>query len=150
MPDNNFNFKNIVAKFNANKVDLPLKLSKVAHDYFLSSMTKSMWNGERYVEVKRRMPGTPEYNYPKDRDLPRRTRAPLLGKSRNLFKSIVNSQRKATWEEVRLGSDVPYAQYQNEGTENIPQRKFMGHSEQLDKLHKQEIKKNFDKVFKLK
>lgn len=147
---NRFELGTVLAKFNANKINLPLRLSKIARDYFLEGFKNEGFNGRKWEQVQRRIRGTAEYRYPKKRDLPRRTRSILLGKSRNLFKSIVNSQRTATWQEIRLGSDVPYAVYHNEGTEHIPQRQFMGHTPELDRRMKAEIKKQFDKVFKLK
>ena len=145
---NKFEFDKVVKRLDSAKVNLPVRLSKVAHDFFLDKFTHQNWDGKEWQNVKRREPGTPEFKYPKTKDLARRTRAPLLGKSRNLLKSVNNSQRVATWSEIRLGVDVPYAVYHNEGTENIPQRRFMGHSKELDAQVKAEIKKQLDKVLK--
>ena len=145
---NKFEFDKVIKKLDTAKVNLPARLSKVAHDFFLDKFTHQNWDGKEWQDVKRREEGTPEYKYPKSKDLARRTRAPLLGKSRNLLKSVNNSQRTATWQEIRLGSDVTYAAYNNEGTATIPQRRFMGHSPELDKQVKAEIKKQLDKVLK--
>lgn len=139
----------VLARLNSQKVNLPIRISKIARDYFLESFKNEGFNGKKWEQVHRRIAGTAEYRYPKKKDLSRRTRGILLGKSRNLFKSIVNSQREASWRRIELGSDVPYAGYHNEGTDNLPKRQFMGHTPELDRRIKAEIKRQFDKVFKL-
>lgn len=58
------------------------------------------------------------------------TRA-LLVKSGRLRKSIRVTRADAT--AVRIGTNVPYAKFHNDGTTKIPQRKFLGPSAILNR-----------------
>lgn len=48
----------------------------------------------------------------------------------------------------RVGTTVPYAKYHNEGTERLPQRKFIGLSKWLENRNKVEILRALKSVFK--
>lgn len=89
----------------------------------------------KWKEVKRR---EKENQTAKDRK-------PILIQSGRLRRAVNESIRKTEWDEIRLGIDVEYAKFHNEGTDKIPKRQFMGNSKELDaKMHKRierEIKK---------
>lgn len=43
---------------------------------------------------------------------------------------------RRTTDSIIVGSNVPYAQYHNEGSKNLPQRKFIGSSAVLEQRNK--------------
>lgn len=61
----------------------------------------------------------------KDNDSSRR----LLVKTGHMRQSIRVMKKGKNFRQV--GTDIPYAQYHNKGTEHIPQRKFIGQSKTL-------------------
>lgn len=129
--------------------DLPVILANQAQNYFVRSFDTQSWNGNSWEEVKRRIEGTPEYKYPLKKDLSRRTRPILIGKgSTKLRRATSNSVRVKTWPIVRLIVDLPYAKAHNEGLGHMPKRQFMGITEELNKMHKEKIKKQMDKLKK--
>jgi phage gpG-like protein len=60
----------------------------------------------------------------------RSTRRGLLVKSGRLRKSI---RLNVDGARIRIGTSTPYAKYHNEGTNRIPQRKFIGRSKALER-----------------
>lgn len=60
-------------------------------------------------------------------------RQPLVKTGR--MRSSISVLRRMSFSRV-IGSDVPYAPYQNFGTKNIPARKFIGDSKQLDEKNR--------------
>lgn len=68
----------------------------------------------------------------------RRTRRGLLVKSGRLRKSI--RLTKITSERVTIGTNVPYAKYHNQGTDKLPQRKFIGKSAALQRRLERMVK----------
>jgi len=74
---------------------------------------------------KQQTPDGKEWQARKDGD----TSRSLLVKSGRLRKSIRIS--KVTDYSVTIGSDVSYGKYHNDGTEKMPQRKFLGNSKIL-------------------
>ncbi len=84
-----------------------------------SSLTK-------WQEVKRRIPGTPEYKYPKNKDKGRRSRR-ILNKTGRLQGSL--QYRRLSRLRVSVYTNVPYATYINNGTKNMPARRFLGRSQ---------------------
>jgi phage gpG-like protein len=58
----------------------------------------------------------------------------MLVRTGRMRQSITIISRSA--DRVIVGSLVPYAKYHNEGTKNLPQRKFIGKSKDLDLKNK--------------
>lgn len=73
-----------------------------------------------------------------DGDGARSGRRSLLVKSGRLRKSI--RLTKVTSNSVSIGTNVPYAKYQNDGTATIPQRQFIGKSTALNRRLQRMIK----------
>lgn len=68
----------------------------------------------------------------------------LFGETRNLSRSI---GYEAQGDGVAVVySDVEYAPYHNEGTDDLPQRQFMGDSAELDKLILSELERKLGKI----
>ena len=142
------NFKKVTDKLARLKVELPKTLANMAQNYFSDAFRKEAWDGKKWKEVQRRISGTNAWKYPKKKGLQRRKRGILQGATRQLYKSITHSIRSAKWDDIRLGTPIEYAEYQNEGTKHIDPRKFMGESNELQKAMKKEITLQLGKMLK--
>lgn len=148
MADSKFKFGQLKTRIQILKYDLPELLANDARKYFLKSFINQAWEGVPWQEVNRRIPGTPEYKYPKKKDLGRHTRPILIGKgATKLRRAVANSIKVNVFPKVRLVVDLPYADVHNQGLGRMPQRKFMGDSEGLRKIHRARIKKTMDKLW---
>ena len=138
--------KNVSA---AMKNSIPDAVGTKAADFFKESFHKEGFTDkgfEKWKEVKRRTD-------PRVRGA-RATRKILTGDTGDLGESIKHGVDGNG--NVVIYSDKPYAVAQNEGTTNagrnhtvtIPARKFIGDSNQLNKIVETEIKKQIDKIFK--
>lgn len=128
---------------------LPTLLANQAQNYFVSSFDKQGFDGQKWPEVQRRIPGTLAYKYPVKTDLSRRTRMILIGKgATKLRRAVNNSVRVKTWPLVQLVVDLDYAKAHNEGNprHNLPKRQFMGQTDELTQIQKDLIKRELDKV----
>lgn len=146
MPDNKFHFQRLRMNLLKMKSELPVILANHAQNYFTSSFTKQGWDGKGWRQVNRRIPGTDEYKYPKNKGLSRRTKPILVGTGR-LRRAVSNSIRSATFNSVRLVVDLPYAAAQNEGNGNLPRRHYMGNSPKLVEQQKLKIKNYINKTW---
>ena len=77
-----------------------------------------------------------------------KTRRAILVKTSALKNDL--DVRRTTFREIVLGTnDVEYASYNNEGTENMPRREFLGDSKKLDrkiiKFATAQFEKRFDR-----
>lgn len=124
---------------------IPRLLSKHAENYFVASFAKQSFNHDAWQEVKRRIPGTDEYKYPKERGLSRRTKPILVGTGR-LRRAVSNSTRTMTPKQVRLVVDLPYAKNHNEG-DTVPQRQFIGQTPELTRQQKDIIENEVNKIW---
>ena len=134
-----------IRKYEQLKKDLPVVLGNQAVNFFQDSFRQGGFNEgtERWPEVKRRMPGTAEWKYPKGRKLARRTRA-ILVQTGTLRKDV---KRGATsFNRTVIQTSVPYASYHNSGTRRIKRRKFMGRSEMLRQKKRSKIKYMLKKI----
>ena len=120
---------------------------------FLNSFKTQGWDGKRWEEVQRRIPGTKAYKYPKKKGLRRRTRPILVGKGA-LRRAVNSSIKSVTPNRVRFQVDLPYAAIHNEGSNvggkgrrPMPKRQFMGDSPKLNRLNKSIIQKHVSKSF---
>lgn len=142
----------IKAKMAQTKRELPVLLAKQAENYFTDTFKKGGLDTEKWKEVQRRIPGTPEYKYPKLRGLQRRTSPILVGagygaRGGTLRRKVSRSTTNATWDKVRLMVDLPYAKAQNEGNAHLTARPFMKHTNELGKMQESKIKTTLDKIW---
>ncbi len=143
-----FNFDDVMKRFEETKRVLPKIFANDALNFFNDNFKKQEFQdvpNKTWREVKRRIAGTKLYKYPKKKDLGRRTRA-ILVKSGRLRRG--NFIKKATWNETTIANPTPYAPYHNDGTTNIPQRQFMGHSKTLEKKQIDKITKALNDIWK--
>lgn len=142
-----WNFDIVQKKIADTKRNLPIILAKQAENHFTDSFKKGALDSHKWQEVKRRIPGTYEYKYPKKKGLSRRI-TPILVRTGNLRRKVSRSIHEATFARVRLVVDLPYAEAHNEGTDNIPARPFMIQTPQLAAKQKTTIEKEIDKIWK--
>lgn len=141
-----FNFQQVLANINFLKNDLPILMANKAKNYFLSSFKQQGWEGSSWQEVNRRIEGTKAYKYPSKPKASSR-KNPILIRTGKLRRAVSNSIRTVTFEKIQLIVDLPYAVRHNEGTDGMPQRKYMGDSEKLRSIMKDEIDKALKKLF---
>ena len=127
--------------------DAPEIMGVIARDHFTESFQNEGFTDEKFEkweEVKRRM--NPKITGAKA------SRAILTGDTGDLGMSI--DYTNAANGEVTIYSDKPYAEAHNEGTTTagrnhsvtIPQRKFIGDSETLNKKILDELKHDLDAI----
>ncbi len=149
MKDNKFKFGERLEKISKMKKELPILLANQAQREFTAAFTNQNFtagNGQQWQEVQRRIQGTTEYKYPKTKGLSRRT-SPILVRTGKLRRAVSNSIRLATFEKIQLVVPLDYAKYQNDGTNNIPQRRFMGDGITLRTKQKDLINREIKKVW---
>ena len=145
-----FNFKEILANAAKMKTELPLVIANQAQNFFVRTFTQQAFDGAKWKEVNRRIPGTNEYKYPKFKGLSRRT-TPILVRTGRLRRGVSNSIKTATWDRIVLMVEAPGAKALNEGNpdNNLDARPFMKGSPVLDQEIKQKIVKYVDKVWRV-
>lgn len=143
---NKLELSGVIKKLEEKKSTLPHQLANIAQSAFLNNFRTSSFFGKKWKEVQRRIPGTNAYKYPK-KDTSKNKRGILLGQTRHLFHSVAHSIRQADWHEIRLGTDIPYAEYHNEGTDKIPQRRFMGDHPKLRAKLRRQINSEINSIF---
>jgi len=134
---------NNAAKFAANSKalkelsrTLPIELGAIGVREFVGNFTKQGYSGAPWKEVQRRTPGTKAYKYPKTKGLQRRTTPILIGagyrkRGGTLRRAVNGSTKETSLSRVVWSVDLPYAKAQNDGTDKIPARPFMGFSKEL-------------------
>lgn len=145
-----FNFEQVRRNFEEEvKRTLPVKLANQAQNFFAGSFRNQGFTDSSLVAwetPKRRIEGTPEWKYPKSKGLGRRTKATLV-KSGRLRRAVQDCIKEVTFERIRLLIDVPYAKFHNDGTDKLPQRKFIGDSVTLRAKQKELINTTILKIF---
>lgn len=146
-----FRIEQILKNVDKIKNTVPPLLANQARNFFLDSFRQSAWrdgNTTNWKEVQRRIQGTPEWKYPKKKQLSRRT-SPILVRTGKLRRAVRNSVRLATFKKVELVVPLKYAAVHNDGEGDMPQRKFMGDSKTLRGMQYKLIYREFDKAWKI-
>lgn len=152
MATDRFRFDLIGEEFRRGSTNMMREVAMANKNYFLKSFQKQSWDGKKWQQVKRRIPGTKEYKYPAKKGLRRRTRPILVGKG-SLRRAVNSSIKSITPNRVRFEVDLPYAAIHNEGLRirgggMMPRRQYMGQNKETDRLNKDIIKKYADKAFR--
>lgn len=142
---NKFKFDIVLKNFKRNEKAVITEIAGHAKKFYLSSFDRQGWGGKQWKQVRRRMPGTPEYKYPKKRGTTRRKKPILVGKG-VLRRAVNNSVRTKSSNMIKFQVDVPYAEIHNEGRvmkngRRMPKRQFIGWSRELSTDIKGIIKK---------
>lgn len=106
------------AKLDRVMIDLEPVLGNEGQRYFSEEFRRGEFDGQKWPEVKRRIPGTQEYKYPKKKGLSRRTLPKLVGRTRRLKNAVATSYKPSgksmlKWEIT--GEVGKYAAIQNYG-----------------------------------
>lgn len=152
MAQNPFKFGVIVKRYDSVTLDMMREIAMAHKNYFLQTFRNQGWGGKRWAEVNRRIPGTKEYMYPKNKGLRRRTREILIGKGQ-LRRQVNSSIKLVNRSRVIFMVDLPYAQIHNDGGRmrngaKMAKRQYMGQNRETDNLTKSIIKKYVNKTFK--
>lgn len=147
MADTKFKFEALVRSIKTQKNALARIVANDIKNYYVASFTKQSWNGQKWEEVQRRIPGTAAYKYPKRRGLSRRTKPILIGKA-IMRRAVAGSVKEATFNRILWMVDVPYAEVHNNGSKIMPRRRFMGWNKDTDKIVRADIIAWEDKLFK--
>ena len=141
-----FNFLEVVKRLEAAKSPLMVKLANQAQRHFVATFDKQGFDGKNWQEVKRRMPGTPEYKYPRSKGLSRQT-SPILVRTGTLRKLVNKSVKAVTPHSILLTVAAPYAKYLNDGTGKMVRRRFMGDNAILRKEQKEKMYAELERIW---
>jgi phage gpG-like protein len=142
-----FNLGEVKKRLELTKRVIPVKLAKMTENHFVGHFNNESFEDAKWQTPKRKIVGTPEYKYPKNKGLGRRTSKTLV-RSGVLRRATSNSIRVANWNEIKLINGIKYAIYHNEGTDKIPARPFMKDSPQLRKKQVSLYNTEIDKIWK--
>jgi phage gpG-like protein len=151
MAQDQFKFGLYVGRYKSVSLDMMREIAMANKNYFLQSFKRQGWDGKKWQEVNRRIKGTKEYEYPKNKGLRRRTREILVG--RGQLRRQVNSSIKLVGPtKIIFSVDLPYAAIHNQGGKmkggkTMPKRPYMGESMETKELTTGIIKKYANKVF---
>ncbi len=163
MQETKFQFNKVKERIERLKANLPPILANQAKSYFLKSWDEQGWEGQKWQEVQRRIPGTAAYRYPKKWGLSRRTQPILIGAGRvkgssggALRRAVSASVRAQSIHLIRLVVDLPYAAIHNDGGAGtafgkhkftMPKRTFMKDSATLRRIQLAKINQYLNKVW---
>lgn len=150
---NKFKFDLIQKQFKTGALNCMRELAVANKNYFLQSFREQKWDGKPWKQVQRRIPGTPEFEYPSGKGLRRRTRPILIGKG-TLRRAVNASIQQVLPGKVKFLVRLPYAEVHNEGGRmkngrHMPKRKFMGQSKFMNTRNKDIINKYAKKSFRI-
>jgi phage gpG-like protein len=149
-----FRFDLIQKQFKTGSLNAMREIAMANKNFFLKSFREQKWEGKQWQQVKRRIKGTKEYEYPKNKGLRRRTRPILVGKG-TLRRAVNASIRQILPAKVTFLVRLPYAAIHNEGLkmkngQQMPKRQYMGQSKEMHIKNIDIIKKYADKSFRSK
>lgn len=137
------------AKIKSLKDTLPKEIGKEAQRFFTASFNNQGFTDqglEKWERPQRKIPGTSPYKYPKKGASRRRSRATLV-QSGKLRADVARSMKSATWDKIVFEIESEYAAFHNAGTDKLPQRQFIGNSEQLNKKVLEILDRRLTKAF---
>ncbi|CAB4126206.1 hypothetical protein UFOVP153_42 [uncultured Caudovirales phage] len=141
-----FNFSKVVENVERMKRELPKVVANDTKNYFVEEYNKQEWNGNKWEQVQRKIPGTKAYKYPKKGADARHGRA-ILVKTGKLRRAVAGSLIKATWPTIRFEVKSDYGIYHNEGSNKLPQRQFMGDTMKLRQRQLEKIKSYMQRIW---
>lgn len=125
-----FGFDKLKKEFERDIDEVTKKMAKISSVHFVESFSRQSWDGVKWKEVQRRIQGTNAYKYPKNKGLQRRTK-PILVNKGTLRRAVNNSLKSANKGTIIFEINSDYAIFQNEGTDRIDKRQFIGWSKYL-------------------
>jgi|ERR1019366_177745 hypothetical protein len=139
-----FGFDRILSEFQRNQRKMVVAVGNMALREFVGTFEKQGWEGTKWQEVQRRIPGTRAFKYAKRYDVGGIKRPILIGKSggkdgahKHLRAGVNNSLSEIGKDfvlfVVKAGGKYNYAERHNEGLDGMPKRQFIGYSRLLAK-----------------
>jgi len=142
-----FNFDKV--KQNMLALDIAKDLGDIVAKGFDDSFKEEGFDGVKWKDVKRRISGADFYK-PSKKDTSAKTRPILQGLTGKLRRAVSNSSKtgyKINNLTYVLLVDNEYAAYHNEGTDKLPQRKFIGVSNKTNKKILSFLNKEIKKIW---
>ena len=133
MAKEGFNARKIRDQIRQLKKSIPAQTSSMAVEWFENSFTRQGFTDRRFKRWKKRKPYAP-----------RNEGRAILVDTGTLRRSI--RKERVTFRQVRIVSKLPYSAVHNDGLGNMPQRKFMGESQKLERKMLKFIYKSIDKA----
>lgn len=125
--------------------DAPKVLGLEGQRHFQDNFNSQSLEGKKWLPVKRKIPGTFEYKYPKRKYLARRTNPALVGRTRQLKNHINRTFKSGNSPTMRWEiRGLKYANVQNNGGGNIPARTFM----KLTTKFQKRLRNKFDQMLR--
>ncbi len=137
---NKFKLNQSLQKLEKQKSDLPQALAEATQQYFNKSFDNQAWNGRPWQNRK-----------------PQKTSntKPILQKTGALKNAVSHSLVKTDFKSLKFEvQNIPYAKVHNDGLKagrgrgfKMPQRQFIGHTEELANIQKNIIKTYINKIW---
>lgn len=135
---NNFPFKQWMRELEIKGDEIAKRVAEEARDHFVEQFDNQEWEGKDWQPLK---DSTLKYKASQGYGS-----TPLVNTG-NLRSALVNCIKKASWKDgVVLNVDTDYAQYQNNGTDTIPARKFFEDSYELQKRWNRALDEEIRKI----
>jgi phage gpG-like protein len=134
-----FGFHKAAMRLETIKYQLPKVIANDATRFWLKGFKDEGFTDENFKAWK------PRKGKQSGRNATRR----ILVDSGALRRSVSNSVKIATWQVIKFSVELPYANYVQEGTDNMPARKFMGDSLQLRKQLGAKITMVINKIWQI-
>jgi len=148
-----FNFGEVASNLSRTKSGLLKLLASDSKNYFMEAFKNEEWDGNKWKQVDRKIPGTKAYKYPSRPKTSAHSRLILVGTGR-LRKAVANSKKTGSMTNnsfTLVVADVPYAEVHNEGLKTrfftMPKRQFMGDTKALRNIQLARIHKYMDRVW---
>jgi phage gpG-like protein len=151
MAQSKFKFEEIIGRYKSVSLNMMREIAMAHKNYFLQSFKRQGWDGKQWQEVNRRIPGTKEYKYPKNKGLRRRTREILVGTGQ-LRRQVNSSIKLYNSNRIIFIVDLPYAAIHNDGGRVrgrvMAKRRYIGQNRETNQLTTNILKKYVNKAFK--
>lgn len=118
-----------LAKFEQIKTTLPRVIANDSVGFFLKGFDKGGFTDASFKAWKPR----------KGKQYGRNATRKILVDSGALRRAVSNSVKQANWDAIKFEVELNYAAYVNNGTDKMPQRKYIGSSKKLTKQNLEKI-----------
>lgn len=151
-----WNLNEVQKRLAQTKRELPIRLAKQAENHFTDAFSKGRLDDKVWSNVNRRIPGTKEFKY-KIKGISQQAKRsnPILVGNGILRGRVSNSIKEASWGNIKLVVDLPYAKIHNEGGQagrnlsvTIPARPYMVQTSNLTQMQTKLITDTLNKIWK--
>lgn len=140
MASHDFPFSLWLEKLRDSKDNIATQIAEAGRDFFLEEFDAQSWDGNKWEEVKRNLPGNEGMKY---------AGLPILVNTGSLRQGVVDCIKEKRWNNIHWQVDVDYAKYHNDGDNKLGiQRQFIGDSYELKKRCEKILEENIIKIIK--